>query len=238
MQVQRNDPCPCGSKLKFKNCCMQKTQVEERMKRSTSDVNSLITPSTSPYSFWKRWNASMSRGQFGNLYEMTLEGSPFRNAFESREAFYVSAQRRALPGGSGKEVIKIKVDETQALLLTLPEDDQRKTHTVLESLRLERGVNGWRLAQSERLEVPRMPRAQYGFELFGVESLEQTHRERVATGWQREDLADRPEPDKDAVESEQQAIEPHGQVEAAEQLESTLALNSDELAQVSDAPNE
>lgn len=29
MAVGRNDPCPCGSGQKFKNCCLQKQNVEE-----------------------------------------------------------------------------------------------------------------------------------------------------------------------------------------------------------------
>ena len=30
-KVQRNDPCPCGSKLKYKNCCLFNRHGGERI---------------------------------------------------------------------------------------------------------------------------------------------------------------------------------------------------------------
>jgi len=31
--VGRNDPCPCGSGEKFKNCCIDKVEKQERARR-------------------------------------------------------------------------------------------------------------------------------------------------------------------------------------------------------------
>jgi hypothetical protein len=32
----RNDPCPCGSGEKFKNCCIEKAERETRSRRDAS----------------------------------------------------------------------------------------------------------------------------------------------------------------------------------------------------------
>ena len=34
--VGRNDPCPCGSGAKFKNCCIDKVEKQTRAERDAS----------------------------------------------------------------------------------------------------------------------------------------------------------------------------------------------------------
>lgn len=34
--VGRNDPCPCGSEQKFKNCCIDKVEKKTRAERDAS----------------------------------------------------------------------------------------------------------------------------------------------------------------------------------------------------------
>ena len=47
MKVRRNDPCPCGSGKKYKQCCMRKDQEAERVQRSMERARRIVEESRS-----------------------------------------------------------------------------------------------------------------------------------------------------------------------------------------------
>ena len=40
-KVGRNDPCPCGSGKKFKRCCLERMEAEERSARLQAESDGL-----------------------------------------------------------------------------------------------------------------------------------------------------------------------------------------------------
>ncbi len=198
MTLMRNDPCHCGSAKKYKQCCMKADEARKRLARSTTDVKEVVTPQMIPYFFWKEWNNARGRGDFGLLYDMTHEDGTYRARFASREDYYSKAQGQPVPSGSDWMLEKILLDEGDArVLYSRGARSRRSVHIDLQLMHLRRTVDGWRVYDVAYAQQPTaLPLEEaVSFDAFGVETLESVWLQRVRDGYERPDLADRPEPE-------------------------------------------
>jgi hypothetical protein len=46
MKLGRNDPCPCGSGKKYKQCCLAKDEAKERDARAKAEAKAAKEPAT------------------------------------------------------------------------------------------------------------------------------------------------------------------------------------------------
>ncbi len=205
MTLMRNDPCHCGSKKKYKQCCMKADEASKRLARSTTDVTEVVTPQMIPYFFWKEWNSARARGDYGLLYDMTHEDGTYREGFSSREEYYTKAQGHPVPSGPDWMLEKILLDEGDArVLYSRGARDRRSAHVDLQLMHLRRTADGWRVydvqysQQSSALSLEEA----VSFDHFGVETLEAKWLRQVKDGYERPDLADRPEPEAESVGEE------------------------------------
>lgn len=87
-KVGRNDPCPCGSGKKYKNCCMSKDKAEEKQQQAARQValpRAAGLPEKPPappdpqaeasQQFWEELQAQDYEGQIA-LFHRTLEEEP------------------------------------------------------------------------------------------------------------------------------------------------------------------
>ena len=190
--AQRNDPCPCGSGRKYKQCCMKRDKARAQLNRSSRSIEDLVKPDTIPYFFWKKWNEARARGELALLYAMTALEGPYRSQFADEEAFCSWSQNHRLPLGDDWQLQQIKVDEKKAYILgTRGLKDNRRRYVDLNLMHLVKTPEGWRVFDFKEQQLLRGEDAvEVSFGLFEVESAYDGWLEQVASGYERPDLAD------------------------------------------------
>jgi len=76
VKVGRNEPCPCGSGLKFKKCCL----AEE-------ELPATVPPAFSPSELVQARCRAFGEGDFAFIYDTYHADSYFRAQFTSRRAY-------------------------------------------------------------------------------------------------------------------------------------------------------
>ncbi len=199
MTLQRNDPCPCGSGAKYKACCLKMDKARAHLARSSVDVGSAVSADTLPYAFWKRWSSACVRSEHGLLYELMWPEGEMRQRVGSWESFFDALSGTFLPAEPSWRLVKIKLDEMNAWLLLEQEvEKSRQHHCDLALLHLYRTVDGYRVRNILRQEQCE----RLSFAAFGMDTVEDAVNARIASGWQRPDLADRQEEEEAAGEDE------------------------------------
>jgi len=69
-KTRRNDPCPCGSGKKYKNCCLRKDQVVESRARSLTPVEAMLISALQEYA-----NRSQFRGDLISAFGLYWGGN-------------------------------------------------------------------------------------------------------------------------------------------------------------------
>ncbi len=100
MKTGRNDPCPCGSGLKFKKCCHNETAAE-------------VASGLSPVELVGARVRAFRNSDFAFIYETYHSDSYFRRQFPDKES-YVRQGRQVLSADhSIREYLIIKDEETR-----------------------------------------------------------------------------------------------------------------------------
>lgn len=76
MKTQRNDPCPCGSNLKYKRCCLERQQTV-----------TVIPEGVEPSQLVLLRREAFDRRDFGFIYDSYHQDSLFRQQFPSRHEY-------------------------------------------------------------------------------------------------------------------------------------------------------
>jgi SEC-C motif-containing protein len=135
MKTGRNDPCPCGSGLKYKKCCL--------LASTSADVIEL-----SPAQLVEARARAFASGDFAFIYDSYHCESPFRQHFPVRDE-YLSYARSELQGRYHIHACQVLredgslEDEARVLFFfDLEYGDER--HQSLELARFLRTAEGWR----------------------------------------------------------------------------------------------
>jgi SEC-C motif-containing protein len=141
--IGRNDPCPCGSGVKYKKCCLDREPAV-----------SSIPPHLSPAELVQARGRAFSAGDFGFIYDSYHADSNFRSQFPDRKA-YLAAGKNSL----GRDfridqcrVLKEKIDGGEARVIFYLDTryrGQREETFELSLFLLTDG--GWRYHSSQKL---------------------------------------------------------------------------------------
>lgn len=148
MKTGRNDPCPCGSGLKYKKCCLN---ADPGIGLIEGSPGSLVTAR----------GRAFDKGDFGFIYDSYHSQSPFRSHFPDRDE-YLKYARTELRGRYHIHHCQIlreaeqSSDETRVLFyLDLEYAGER--HQSLELSRFLRTADGWRYHSGHKVD-----RGQFG----------------------------------------------------------------------------
>lgn len=190
--IQRNEPCPCGSGKKYKNCCMRKDEAKAQLSKQTYDVRNVIGPNTTPYMFWKRWSVACNRNEFGLVHDMLLPGGQLSERFKTADDFFVNLNEIGLPYEERWTLDAIKLMETgKCMFLCHRVDSDNKNADVVASLMtLQRTDLGYRVENIERKICKREGQFSLDFSVFGVQSAFGDYNDKLKSGWTRPDLTD------------------------------------------------
>lgn len=188
--IQRNDPCHCGSNQKYKNCCLKKDAAQTQLQKVQNDVTRLITPATLPYIFWKKWSAACQRSEYGLLYNMMLDDSQIKMDFASKGDFFANLISLGLPYEPEWTLSKMKLTESVAHLLTHKDTGNFDKTAAVTLLTLKKTELGWRV-ENVRTGTYSQQNDDLTFDLFDMKSLEHDYIQKLKTGWIQPDLADK-----------------------------------------------
>jgi len=159
------------------------------------DVSQVIGPRTIPYRFWKQWVRARQRGENKLLFQMLHEEGSFKEGFDTLDAFLEHARLHSLPSGPEWRLEKIKLDESNAYLLsTRGLDDPGIRMADVELMHLKQTRDGWRLfdVTVQRQRKERGVTVFISFDDFGITSADLAHHQKLSAGYERPDLADYP----------------------------------------------
>ena len=110
-KVRRNDPCPCGSGKKYKNCCMRRDQINESRERNLSELEAALLNGLFEYAQAVRFASDLSQAftfYWGGAFELAsakvLSGEDIRRMFEW---FFVSYRTQS----DGRRIIDFFLEE-------------------------------------------------------------------------------------------------------------------------------
>ncbi|MEA3407570.1 MAG: SEC-C metal-binding domain-containing protein [Chloroflexota bacterium] len=75
-KVGRNDPCPCGSGRKYKNCCMRKDRISEARELSRDSVEGALLDALATYAYSPRFTDDINEAlnfYWGGRYGLSEE---------------------------------------------------------------------------------------------------------------------------------------------------------------------
>lgn len=118
-KTRRNDPCPCGSGKKYKNCHMRLEQLEREAAKDTRAVTELVGPETLPWEIFLMLQEANAQHLHAFYYELFHELGPMRARYPEQINLLQAADAgdEAIPGGAGFELIRTRVDDPDVHLL-------------------------------------------------------------------------------------------------------------------------
>ena len=142
-RVGRNDPCPCGSGLKYKKCCLDR-----------EPALSVVPLDLTPSELVRRRGEAFSAGDFAFIYDTYHPDSNFRAQFSSRKA-YIALGRDSL----GRD---FRIDQCRVLKEEIGADEARvlfylatrfrgQAEETFELSRFLPTAGGWRYHSSQKL---------------------------------------------------------------------------------------
>lgn len=146
MKLGRNEPCPCGSGRKYKQCCLAKTGL--------APVTT-IDPELTPAQLVQARCAAFQRGDFGFIYDSYHADSPFRGLYPQRQSYLRQGQGELLRDYRITEcrVLREEVGEGEArVLFYLATTYQGQVAETFELSRFLTTAEGWRYLSSQKLE--------------------------------------------------------------------------------------
>lgn len=135
MKTGRNEPCPCGSGLKYKKCCL-------------ASAPSTSLAELTPVQLVAARAQAFAAGDFAFIYDTYHCDAPFRRHFPARDE-YLNYARADLQGRYRIHSCQILCDDAPAVnearvlhFLDLEYGGER--HQTLELSRFLRTADGWR----------------------------------------------------------------------------------------------
>lgn len=144
MKIQRNEPCPCGSGVKYKKCCFFKIPV-------ATEVPAGITP----VELVHRRRAAFDSRDFGFVYDTYHCESMFREQFPSRDAYLshakstLSTDFRILDCQTLKD--RLVEDGSAEVLFYLRFSYLGKVEETFELSSFQKEAGQWRYHSSQKL---------------------------------------------------------------------------------------
>lgn len=146
MKTGRNEPCPCGSGRKYKQCCLAKT---------SSEPLSAIDPDLTPAQMVDARCAAFQRGDFGFIYDSYHPDSPFRNLYPQRQSYLQQGRGELLRDYRIKQcrVLREEIGESESrVLFYLATTYQGEASETFELSSFLLTAEGWRYLSSQKLE--------------------------------------------------------------------------------------
>jgi hypothetical protein len=156
--ARRNDPCPCGSGKKFKNCHYKEFQVQREAQKQHVSLGSFVRPNQYPFQWLKGIQMLVNRRDWAVLHEVFEEGSPAHQAHPSAEDFVEKARDSVnfAPASGDFEVRRFHVVEEFAFIMGARGlEDRRARDIQWEVLALRNTPSGYRLTHLERVNLPK-----------------------------------------------------------------------------------
>lgn len=142
MKTGRNEPCPCGSGLKFKKCCL--------LSATSKAVNEL-----SPVQLVEARARAFAGSDFAFIYDSYHCDSPFRQHFPVRDE-YLNYARSELQGRYRIHACQVLCDDTPLVdearvLFFFDLEYGGERHQSLELARFLRTADGWRYYSGQKV---------------------------------------------------------------------------------------
>ncbi|MCD4688318.1 MAG: SEC-C domain-containing protein [Desulfuromonadaceae bacterium] len=142
MKTGRNEPCPCGSGLKYKKCCL--------LASASLAVNELT-----PVQQVEARARAFAEGDFAFIYDSYHCDAPFRRHFPMRDE-YLSYARSDLQGRYRIHSCKILCDDMPLegearVLFFLDLEYGGEGHQSLELARFLKTADGWRYHSGQKV---------------------------------------------------------------------------------------
>jgi len=141
--VGRNDPCPCGSGLKYKKCCLDREPAPAE-----------IPLDLTPAELVRRRGEAFSAGDFAFIYDTYHPDSNFRAQFPSRKA-YIALGRESLGRDFSIDQCRVLKEEVGAdearVLFYLATRFRGQAEETFELSRFFLTEGGWRYHSSQKL---------------------------------------------------------------------------------------
>lgn len=136
----------------------QRKQAKKR-KSQFRTVDEVCKPDMIAFHFWREWHQAKDRNDYEFLFEMTREGSAFREALGDQEAFPEACRRREdhIPGMKEGELLKISLegpDVAHMFEVIRPSRQTGRKPVRVRRWYMLRSENGWRLDAIHELETP------------------------------------------------------------------------------------
>ncbi len=143
MKTGRNEPCPCGSGLKYKKCCL--------LASAPAAVIAL-----SPVQLVAARAKAFAAGDFAFIYDSYHSEAPFRRHFPVRDE-YLSYARSDLKGRYRIHSCQILRDDGPAegearVLFFLDLEYGVERHQTLELARFVQTAGGWRYHSGQKVD--------------------------------------------------------------------------------------
>lgn len=143
MKTGRNEPCPCGSGLKYKKCCLLASTLS-----AGSDL--------SPTQLVTARAQAFATGDFAFIYDSYHPEAPFRRHFPVRDE-YLSYARTELQGRYRINSCRILDHDLPAasearVLFFLDIEYGGEPHQSLESARFRQTADGWRYHSAHKVD--------------------------------------------------------------------------------------
>jgi SEC-C motif-containing protein len=146
MKLGRNEPCPCGSGKKYKQCCLGSARLE---------FSATIDPQLTPAQLVQARCTAFQRGDFGFIYDSYHPDSPFRSLYPQRQAYLRQGQGELLRDYRIDEcrVLREEIGGSQArVLFYLVTSFQGAAAETFELSSFLPTAAGWRYLSSQKLE--------------------------------------------------------------------------------------
>ncbi|MBN1945269.1 MAG: SEC-C domain-containing protein [Bradymonadales bacterium] len=181
MGVGRNDPCPCGSGLKYKKCCARKDEIEHRVAEHIRQVDEVLDEQATVYRVWCEWRKAKEMADFNFLYDLIAKDCPLNGQFADRTAFLTACDDGTdqIPSGEPARFKTLRIIDGQEafLLQTLGESEPGQLNVRCERIHFHRTDRGWRLWELTVREVPKSEEIPLSLALFeqGSEATAELH---------------------------------------------------------------
>lgn len=142
MKTGRNEPCPCGSGLKYKKCCLRASAPAAVIELSPVELVAARAK-------------AFAAGDFAFIYDSYHCDAPFRRHFPVR-AEYLSYARSDLQG-------RYRINSCQVLCVDAPAEGEARVlffldleyggerHQTLELARFIKTADGWRYHSGQKV---------------------------------------------------------------------------------------
>lgn len=150
--INRNDPCPCGSGKKFKKCHYRKLETLKQVEEQTANIGSFIRAGQLPYQFFKGLRMLVNRRDWGVMYEAFQPDTSIAQTYPAKADFVQVARDSpsSVPLGGEPELRRLRtLDDRAFIMVARDRENRRATKVQYEVLALIDTEQGYRITDIE-----------------------------------------------------------------------------------------